>query len=37
MDIYSHLLPSIQAEAANLIDELVTQTEVKLDDLIIIM
>ena len=32
MDVYGHLLPSMQAEAAELIDGLVTPTEVKLDD-----
>ena len=32
LDVYGHLLPSMQAEAAELIDGLVTPTEVKLDD-----
>ena len=31
LDVYGHLLPSMQAEAAELIDGLVTPTEVKLD------
>jgi len=31
MDVYGHLIPSMQAEAAELIDELVTPIEVKLD------
>lgn len=31
LDVYGHLLPSMQAEAAELIDELVVPTEVKLD------
>ncbi len=37
MDIYGHLLPSIQAAATELIDGLVSRIEVKLDDLIIII
>jgi integrase len=32
MDIYAHLLPGKQAEAAELIDELVIPTEIRLDD-----
>jgi len=32
MDIYGHFLPSMQAEAAEMIDDLVTPTEVKLDN-----
>jgi len=36
LDVYGHLLPSMQAEAAELIDALVTPTQVKLDDSIII-
>ena len=32
MDVYGHLLPSMQAEAAELIDGLVTPIEVKLND-----
>ena len=31
LDVYGHLLPSMQAEAAELIDGLVTPAEVKLD------
>jgi len=31
VDVYSHLLPSMQAEAAELIDALVTPAKVKLD------
>jgi integrase len=31
MDVYGHLIPSMQAEAAELIDELVTPIEVKLE------
>ena len=31
LDVYGHLLPSMQAEAAELIDALVTPAEVKLD------
>jgi hypothetical protein len=31
-DIYSCLLPILQDEAAEMIDDLVTPTEVKLDD-----
>jgi hypothetical protein len=34
MDIYGHLLPSMQDEAAEMIDDLVTPTEVKLEDTI---
>jgi hypothetical protein len=32
MDVYGNLLPSMQDEAAQLIDELVTQTAVKLTE-----
>jgi integrase len=31
-DVYGHLLPNMQDEAAEMIDELVTPTEIKLDD-----
>ncbi len=30
-DVYGHLLPNMQDEAAEMIDDLVTPTEVKLD------
>jgi len=33
-DVYGHLLPNMQDEAAEMIDELVTPTEVKLDKII---
>jgi hypothetical protein len=32
MDVYGHMLPSMQDEAAQLIDELVTPTPVKLPE-----
>jgi len=32
MNVYRHLHPSIQDEAVELIDDLVTPTEVKLDE-----
>ena len=32
MDVYGHLLPSMQDEAAQLIDELVTPTTVELPE-----
>jgi integrase len=31
-DVYGHLLPNMQDEAAEMIDDLVTPTEVKLDE-----
>jgi integrase len=35
-DVYGHLLPNMQDVAAELIDDLVTPTEVKLDETITI-